>query len=286
MDRHAVPRSVTTFEFKLIGWFTVKQFIYLLLFAGVAVIIFFIIPVPILNIIMSVLTAAAGAIFVLYKHNERPLDIWIRNLINSLFSPSQFFYHKENPVPAFLQGVYLTSDEKIAETHIDAREKLSKYMTQTGQGETTSTDKQNMNQLIHTTPAQHQPQPQVAAQTQGVTGETQQVPNTDAQQPMTDDGVQQPEPQKDKPFLSGIVRNNKEAALPDIMIYVNSDAGQVVRILKTNHNGIFATFHPLPTGTFILSPKDLSGNYFFDTMNITIEGPLKEPLQIFSKELL
>lgn len=285
MDRHAVPKQVTTFEFKLIGWFTVKEFIYLILFTGFAVITYFLIRVPYLNIVMASLVALLGVALVFYKYNERPLDVWIKNLIVSIMQPSQFLYMKDNPVPDFLKGVYITIDQGTAQTFVDANQKLSNYMQQTGQQVQGDQNKQDINTLIHSTPAHapagqqsQQPTPQQAAATPVV----------------TDDGVVQPStpnspeptPATPHPFMSGIIRNSKEEPLQNIMVYVNSDSGQVVRILKTNHNGIFATFHPLPSGTYILSPKDLSGNFFFDTMNVTVEGPLKEPLQIFSKELL
>lgn len=286
MDRHAVPRQITTFEFKLIGYFTVKQFIYLLIFAGLTVIVFFVIPVPFLNIIMAACTALFGLALVFYKHNERPLDVWLKNLVTSLLNPSQFYFIKDNPIPDFLRGVYAVSGS-VAETHIDASQKLSNYMQQTGQKEQVNQEKQNINKLIHAVPAA----PGTQAQTQSgeviqnavaLNLQTQQVSDTDVQTP--DQPVQQSV--SSQPFMSGVVYNSKSEPLPNIMIYINSEAGQVMRILKTNHNGIFATFHPLPTGTFIISPKDLGGNYFFDTMNVTIDGPQREPLQIFSKELL
>jgi PrgI family protein len=275
MDRHAVPRSVTNFEFKLIGWFTVKQFMYLLICAGIAVVNYFVIPVPILNILMSVLIVVFGIALVFYKHNERPLDVWIKNMIVSLLKPSQFLYHKDNDVPDFLKDVYLSPVENTAAIHLDASQKLSTYMAQTGQQQKGAPEQQAMNTLIHTTPAQ--------ATTNPAPTPVAQLPNTS---PIATPAPATPSQPLTTPFLSGVIRNNKEETLPNIMVYVNSDSGQIVRILKTNHNGIFATFHPLPAGTYILGPKDLGGTYFFDTMNVTIEGPQREPLQIFSKELL
>lgn len=280
MDQHPVPKQVTTFEFKLIGWFTVKESIYLILFAGFSVVTYFLVQVPYLNIIMATLVALFGIALVFYKYNERPLDIWIKNLFTSIMQPSQFLYIKENPVPDFLKGVYITIDQGTAQTFVDANKMLSNYMQQTGQQVQGDQNKQDMNTLIHSTPA-HAPsdqQPQQETPTPVVTDDG-------VVQPTTQD-IPNPVPATPHPFLSGIIRNSKEDPLENIMVYVNSDSGQVVRILKTNHNGIFATFHPLPSGTYILSPKDLSGNFFFDTMNVTVEGPLKEPLQIFSKELL
>ena len=70
------------------------------------------------------------------------------------------------------------------------------------------------------------------------------------------------------------------------MVYVKSSSEQAVRILKTNHHGLFATFHPLPPGDYAVNPKDLGGKYFFDTMNITVDEQQLPPIQIYSKEVL
>src|SRR5450830_869986 len=49
MEQHAIPRQITTFEFKLIGFLTIKQFIYLLIFIPIGLLIFYTFPIPILN---------------------------------------------------------------------------------------------------------------------------------------------------------------------------------------------------------------------------------------------
>lgn len=288
MDHHAVPKQVTTFEFKLIGFFTVKEFVYLLLFSGFAVVTYFIIPVPILRHIAAFLVALLGVALVFFKYNERPLDVWIKNLYFSLIHPSQYFFHKDNPAPAFLQGVVYGSDPDIAETHIDAHQKLTNYMNQTSQSPKATVTAQATTQA----PQNSADSPDEVAKKQEITtmihtNETQPSQATQQTQPTPDASTPVLNTEKqDTPFISGIVKNSKDEALPNIMIYINSEAGEVVRILKTNHNGVFATFHALPTGTFIISPKDLGGTFFFDTMTIHVDGPQSQPLQIFSKELL
>jgi len=265
MENHPIPRSVTSFEFKLIGWFTVKEFIYLLLAVGIAVILYFVIPVPYLNIFLSALVVAGGAILVFYKYNERPLDSWIKNLVYRLLNPTQYLWHKENPVPEFLSDVVILADAQIVDKHIDASQKLQSYIDTTNTPPPQESSRADVEHLIKTpTGAQ-------------------------AQNPSLESAVPQDSPEatdKEKPYLSGVVMNNKELPLPNIMVYINSHAGELVRILKTNKNGVFASFHPLPGGTYVLSPKDLGGTYFFDTMTVAVDGPQKEPVQIRSKELL
>lgn len=283
MDNHAVPRQITTFEFKLLGFFTIKQGIYLAITTAATVIMYFLIPVPFLNFIMAGIVAAFGATFTLLKYNDRTMDVWIKNLVASLLHPSQYMFHKNNDAPDFLKGVVVINDAQAA-THVDASQKLNSYMAKTGQAATPSTDKQNMNALIHTTNTGADPSVQVsvgATMANNIPQEsapTVPQPNTPASSPVHQSAS--------TPFLSGLIKNSKDTPLPNIMVYVNSEAGQLARILKSNHNGVFATFHSLPSGTYILSPKDLGGTFFFDTINVAVDGPLKEPIQLFSKELL
>lgn len=275
MDNHAVPRQITTFEFKLLGFFTVKQGIYLAITTAATVIMYFAIPVPFLNFILAALVATFGATFTLLKYNDRSMDVWIKNIVMSLLHPSQYFFHKDNEAPDFLKGVIVVNDIQAA-THIDASQKLNKYMTQTGQAAAASTDTQNMNALIHSTSATAAPPSMTTINAPSIS------PTENIAPPSSSPG----NTLTNSPFLSGLIKNSKDAPLPNIMVYVNSEAGQLARILKSNHNGVFATFHPLPSGNYVLSPKDLGGTYFFDTINIAVNGPIKEPIQLFSKELL
>lgn len=270
MDNHPVPRSVTTFEFKLIGWFTVKEFIYLLIAIGIAVIFYFTIPVPYVNIAVAGATVGLGAFLVMYKYNERPLDIWAKNLVFRLLSPSQYFWHKDNPAPDFLSGVTV-SDSIIVSKHLDASSKLQSYVDSSGAS--TPTPSTQASTRVEEALA---PQSTPTQQNPDSITQPSSVPQETTTQQVTDH----------TPYISGIIQNSKSLPLPNIMVYVNTHAGELVRILKTNKNGIFASFHPLEPGTYIISPKDLGGNYFFDTMTVPITGPLEEPVRITSKELL
>lgn len=268
MHQHAVPRQITTFEFKLVGFMSIKQFVYLSLFVGSAAVLYLAIPFPYINIMTGLLTAAFGAFFTFYKYNDRHLDAWIKNFFVAITQPSQYLYHKENAVPAFLADVYLSTDPATSATHIDANKKLSNYMAQTGQAAPTPDTMQHITKLIiETNPRDH---------TKAVVGVT---------KPKPKHAPQNPSGQK-KPVISGIVKNTKNEVLEGIMLYINTSAGETVRILKTNHNGVFATFHALPNGDYTLNPKDLNATYFFDTMNITIDGSEQKPVTIYSKEML
>lgn len=256
MDRHPIPRQITTFEFKLIGFLTVKQFVYLLIFTGIAVIVYFAILVPYLNIVLASLVAGFGLIFVFVKYNERPLDIWMKNLFLALVAPSQYYYIKHNRAPRFLESFLTKQDPQTIATHIDAQKKLRMYTAKTSPKPTE--DKKNTISRLLAEPLSQsgkeiQPHP-----------------------PQTTTTRQQ------GPYLSGMIKNSKGQGLPNIMVYIASSTGEVVRILKTNHHGVFATFHSLPAGTYKISPKDLTGTYPFDTMDLNLPIAQNQPVTIAS----
>lgn len=254
MDRHPIPRQVTTFQFKLIGFLTVKQFAYLLATTAFTIMIYFLIPVPIINIVMAGMVGAAGAAFSLLTYNDRSFDIWIKNLALAIVSPSQYRYMKSNHGPAFLEQIFMTPPATI-NAHIDANQKLSAYIGPP-QNDVVESERQNVSALF----LQNEPTP-IASGAEV------------AQQPTTSSA-----------FLTGTIKNSKGVPLENIMVYLKSENGSVVRILKTNHHGVFASFHSLPDGSYSLEPKDLSSRSFFDTMNVIVHGLVREPLNIASKD--
>ncbi len=283
MEQHAVPRQITTFEFKLIGFLTVKQFIYLLFFGAVAALTYFAVPVKYVNVLLAAVVMGVGGIFALYRYNERELDVWIKNVVVSLLSPSQYYYMKRNVAPDFLKDIMVFADDAMALTHIDANQKLNKYMQSKNGLVTGDPKKQEINVML-----QQQAVPTPTAAPVVTDGPISQAVDAAVQTdvPQVQTAVAAHQTPGVVSFLSGVVHNNKKEPLPNIMVYINSEAQQVVRILKTNHHGLFATFHPLPEGSYSISPKDLGGKYFFDTMEIAVNNSPIPPIEMYSKEVL
>ena len=59
MEQHPIPRQITSFEFKLIGFMTLKQFLYLVIFGPMGYVVSFI-PIPIVNVILGIAVASIG----------------------------------------------------------------------------------------------------------------------------------------------------------------------------------------------------------------------------------
>ncbi len=128
MEQHPIPRQITTFEFKLIGFMTLTQFIYLVVFIPLAYVVFKIFPIPFLNVLLAFMVALLGLALAFLPVNSRPLDVWIKNFYKRMISPTQYFYHKQNPSLNYLSNLYFDQDPHKVEAHIQAQEKLTQYL--------------------------------------------------------------------------------------------------------------------------------------------------------------
>ncbi len=298
MEQHPIPRQITTFEFKLIGFLTLKQFIYLIVFTPLGFIVFRVFPVPFLNIVLGAMVAGIGAAFAFVPINDRPLDVWIRNLMRRVTSPTQYMYHKENKPIYFLGDLYFAQDPHRAMTHIESRQKLSAYLAQTGGTNASapvqaqSKKKQQISNLFKEHVSlfmgkKNTPPPKKEEEKKPAPAATSTQNHADPAQPLPVQPQTAPSTIAGKPtFLTGVIKNHKLIPLPGILVYVKDPGGNVVRLLKTNPHGVFATFNPLDRGEYAFEPKDPRKTYFFDTMKLMVENANQKPIEIFSRELL
>lgn len=269
MEQHAIPRQITTFEFKLIGFLTIKQFIYLLIFIPLGLSVYAIFPVPILNIFLGLIVALIGVAFAFVPINDRPMEVWVRNLIKRLISPTQYFFRKQNPAIYFLKGLVFTADPHRVMSHLDSQQKLSKYLSNKTPADNQS-KKQEINNLF-TNPFS------------SLIKKKEIKPSSVNQQST----INNQQSNVKTPFLTGLIKNHKQTPLTGVLVYIKKEpAGDPIRILKTNPHGIFATYNPLPPSDYFFEIKDPKGNFFFDTMKIKVENLNEKPIEIVSRELI
>jgi len=268
MEQHAIPRQITNFEFKLIGFLTIKQFIYLLVSIPTGILVYYIFPVPILNFILGVIVGGIGLAFAFVPINDRPMEVWVRNLVKRLSSPTQYFFKKQNPAIYFLKNLVFTSDPHRVMAHIDSQQKLSKYLNTKSPPQA-----QNRNQQISNLFSD----PFSSLMGKKITQPNQKIV-TNHQPLVTNIKV---------PFLTGLIKNYKQTPLTGILVYIKKKpTGDPIRILKTNSHGIFATYNPLPSSEYVFETKDPKGIFFFDTMKVKVENLNEKPVEITSKELI
>lgn len=288
MEGHPIPRQITTFEFKLIGFLTLRQFIYLLVFIPLGFVLYKLFPIPIINIVLAIIIGAVGPVMAFVPVNDRPIDVWIKNFIKRITSPTQYTYHKHNNPLYFLKNLYFVQDPHRVLSHVESQEKLAAYLTSTKKSAsiTNKTSKNSINTMLQSSSATlkgslKQPQP---PQTNPHTVSDAQPQPIDSQSPQQPIAPSQTTPKT--PFFTGVVRNHKLIPLPGILIYVKGENGDVLRLLKSNPHGVFATFSPLSAGEYLFELKDPRGGYFFDTMKLPVEISNTKPYEFYSKELI
>lgn len=271
MDQHPIPRQITTFEFKLIGFLTIKQFIYLVVFVGLGLAVYALTPIPVLNYIFGILTASIGLAFAFVPINDRPMEVWVRNLFKRLISPTQYGFQKQNkPIRALQDYVSGTTTQQVA-IHVDSQKKLNSYLAGKTQQSPNNNRKQTVNNLL----------------TNPLTFLTNKKPVSKQlinNQPLA---TSHQSLNTKHPFITGVIKNYKLTPLGEILVYVKKDPGSTpIRIFKSNLHGIFLSYNPLPAGEYIFETKDPKQAYLFDTMKVSIQKENNQPLEIHSKELI
>lgn len=97
MEQHPVPQNVTTFQFRLIGDMTLKQFGYLCA-GGILAFISYKLPLPFFfTWPATVGFALLGIGFAFVPVEERPMDVWVFSFFKSIYSPTQYIWTQEIP---------------------------------------------------------------------------------------------------------------------------------------------------------------------------------------------
>ncbi|MEK7616561.1 MAG: PrgI family protein [Patescibacteria group bacterium] len=113
MEPHPIPQNISSFEFRLIGDMTLKQFVYLATGSTLAYIIFvfFAAPYPLLAWPLILIFASLGAAFAFLGVGSRPLDYWLAAFLKTIYSPTKRVWRKNNKIykedPLF-QSRYIT----------------------------------------------------------------------------------------------------------------------------------------------------------------------------------
>jgi len=87
MDYHKIPQNVSTFEGRIVGKFTARQFTYLAI-GGIIIFILFSTPInSIYRIILIAITLLWSVFFALISFEGRGTDLWIALFSKAIFYP-------------------------------------------------------------------------------------------------------------------------------------------------------------------------------------------------------
>lgn len=103
MEQHAIPQQISSYQFRLVGDMTLKQFFQLAGGALVAL-LFYAAPLPgYVKWPFIIVSALLGVALAFLPFEERPLERWIAAFFRAVYSPTGFVWQENKTPPVFFQ---------------------------------------------------------------------------------------------------------------------------------------------------------------------------------------
>ena len=98
MEQHAVPQNIASYEFKLVGDMTLKQFLELA--GGVIVgLVFWSLPLPtIVRGFLVFFSVLFGILMAFVPINGRPFGQWVLAFFRAIYAPTQYYWKQPSPL--------------------------------------------------------------------------------------------------------------------------------------------------------------------------------------------
>lgn len=128
MEQHAIPQHISSYQFRLVGDMTVRQFSFL---AGGCIVglLFYVTPLaPLIKWPLTIFSVFIGAAIAFLPIQERPLDKWIVAFIKAIFSPTQFVWKKQPKQPAIFKVAAKGKITRWAPAPPPDRKQLTEYL--------------------------------------------------------------------------------------------------------------------------------------------------------------
>ena len=131
MEQHPVPSHIASFEFKLFGNLTIRQFVTLAIPASIGAIIFFSGLPDLIRFPLSGLFVGFGLLIALVPFGGRPFHKWIMAFFKAILSPTQRIWIKEAKIPEYLwviTNVQPAPAQEVQNIDEKSKEKLEAYL--------------------------------------------------------------------------------------------------------------------------------------------------------------
>lgn len=314
MQQHPVPQNISSYEFRLVGDMTLKQFSQL---AGGAVLSLMVYASGLPGIIkwpLVLIFALFGAALAFLPFEERPLTTWIASFFKAAYSPTRYNWRRGAGEDVFGKE---TVGAPPVSPQIAAKPEESQVLS--GFEEAEKTFFHRVMEMFQTVPGHSQPQ-------QTAQGEPARVMSTPTESvpfaaPVRVEPIEKPiaPPLAKTPYtpqsVSPVFEQKRpgvqvqtatftpEAAPPNPPAVPNTVVGQVltqdgkivegaileirdqeqrpVRAIKTNKAGHFLTVTPLKNGSYEIETE--KEGLVFDKVRVSLEGRVVPPVLIRAK---
>ena len=313
MESHPIPQQISSYQFRLVGDMTLKQFFQI---AGGALVSIIIYSLPIIGIIkwpFVIFFALLGIALAFLPLEERPLERWIIAFFKSVYSPTLFSWKKTEGNFNYYQDEATVPDEKILYPGGEA--KLQEYLKNSSpnslSGNLEKIEGSFLSSLANifagVIPAVKVGGPPLQTQLQGteppklvveettskdsvsrVISTTQISPTSPGQSMVAQKQAQfsvdaaPPSPPTTPNTLTGQVIDQEKHIVEGAIMEIRDSMGRPVRALKSNKLGHFMVVTPLMAGKYeIITEKD---GFNFEPLSFEAGGNIIPPIAITGKK--
>lgn len=138
MIEHPVPQNITSYEFRLVGSMTLKQFFELMVGIVLAFVIYRTNLYPLIKWPLVIAFVTFGVSLAFVPIQERPLDQWFMAFIRAIYNPTKFYWRRTVQAPEVFsnQSVNLTKyqdqEQSMAAAVARKRSRASAYLDTLG----------------------------------------------------------------------------------------------------------------------------------------------------------
>jgi len=306
MEQHAIPQQITSYEFKLVGEMTLKQFgkaaggIIIALIINASPLVFFI-KWPLIFIF-----AVGGLAMAFVPFQDRPLDVWLRAFIKSIYSPTIYIYQKKaqsNWLEIDLTKQIDNDKEDKTKEELPVKEghKVQEFIESlpsieredqvimSSKDDTDLVEKtETKNQVIMSQPDIGDTDLVEKTVEETVEEETVAPANLDLKRERleaTGKAVFGEIPMPDLPeqpnLVVGMVTDSNGKIIEGAIVEIQDKEGNPSRVLKTNQLGQFKTSTQLAVGEYLVVTEKEGFN--FDRVEVNLNNDIVKPIKIIAK---
>jgi len=302
MEQHPIPQQISSYEFKLVGDMTLKQFLKAAVGIILAILInstglMFLIKLP-----LMILFGGGGLLLAFVPLEDRPLEVWFFSFIKSIYSPTIYTYQRkinnnwldldlskdnkedeklvivDKKIKSNLEGnkikdsintieIKIKNEENKRE-EIKVEEKINSQFLKEKVTEKKETKEEIFNELRKEDWRDQKVDLNLKSGRLEATGK------------VLFGSIPMPDIPETPNVIVGMATDNGGKITDSVIIEIQDENGNPSRVLKTNSLGQFKTTTPLANGRYlIIAEKD---GYNFDRVNIDLKGQIVQPIRIIA----
>lgn len=306
MEQHPIPQQISSYEFKLVGEMTLKQF---LKAAGGIIIALLINSSGLLFFIkwpLMLVFGAGGLALAFVPFQDRPLETWVLSFIKSIYSPTIYTYKRTGDglvsvrpateKKADFKGKEGLEGEKEEEVKVRKKEekKVFEFIGTLPSVKREEKNKEKKPSMPMQTPDPVEPVAEKKVEVAVKTEEPQEENWRESEANLnlkteklgaTGKALFGEIPMPNIPdvpnMIVGMVTSPEGKIVEGAIVEIQDESGNPSRVLKTNQLGQFKSSTQLANGRYlIITEKE---DFGFDRVNIDLTGGIVQPVKIIAK---